>query len=212
MKLSLVISITLFFSICGKAQDHKFLDQWFLGFPVYYKNSSLYEHGLTSSHFKVVGSANDSFALFFLDTLNWLKVVPKENETISSKIDSTLIEISISYRSTTGFDKPRRHYSGPLKVVTVEYFLKSNDSIYAWVDRIIRKALDFQHISSESVDPQPDTDKYEDGEILFLDTRKKYRFLEVYQNIYATGKTSLLVSYEFEFPYRLLSSSTKTKL
>jgi len=198
MKLSLVLSITILLSICGTAQDHEFLDQWFLGFPVYNKNSSLYEHGMRSSHFKVVGAPSDSFALFLLDTLNWLKVVPKDNQIISSKIDSALIEISLSYRSTNGFDKPRRHYSGPLRVVTVEYFLKSNDSIYAWVDRIIRKALDVQHISSESVDPQSDTEKYKGGAILFLDKRKKYRFLDVYQNVYATGETSLLISYELE--------------
>ena len=198
MKQSIVIAIAIFLSTCVLAQDRSFLGQWFLGFPVYNKNSSLYEHGIASPHFNVIGVANDSFALFHLDTLNWLKVVPKENQITSSEIDSTLIEISINYRSTTGFDKPKRHYSGATRVVTVEYFLKSNDSIHAWIDRIIRKALTFHHISSESVDPQSETEIYKGGEILFLDRPKKYRYLDVYQNVYATGETSLLVSYEFE--------------
>ena len=197
MKSSLAIFISILISSSGLAQDREFLDLWFLGFPVLEKDSSLYEYGIRNSHFKVIGLGNDSSSLFLLDTLHWYKVVPKDFPIPSNEIDSALIEISLDYRSTTGLDNPRRHYSGPSRVVAVEYFLKSSDTISAWVDRITRQALRFKYFS-ESVIPNLGAEKYSFGEILFSDNRRKYRIFEVYMNVYATGKTSLLVSYEFE--------------
>jgi hypothetical protein len=197
MKLSLVIFISILVSSSGLAQDCEFLDRWFLGFPVLEKDPSLYEYGITNSHFKVIGLGNDSSSLFLLDSLHWDKVVPKDFPILSNEIDSALIKISLDYTSTTGIDNPRRHYSGPSRIVTVEYFLKSSDTISAWVDRIIRQALRFKYFS-ESVTPKLGAEEYSSGEILFSDNRKRYRMLEVYMNVYVTGKTSLLVSYEVE--------------
>ena len=197
MKLSLVIFISILVSSSGLAQDREFLGRWFLGFPVLEKAPSFYEYGIKNSHFKVIGLGNDSSSLFLLDSLHWDKVVPKDLPILSNEIDSALIEISLDYRSTIGLDNPRRHYAGQLRIVTVEYFLKSNDTIYAWVDRITRQALRFKYFS-ESVTPKLGAAEYSSGEILFSDNRKRYRMLEVYMNVYAMGKTSLLVSYEFE--------------
>jgi hypothetical protein len=197
MKSSLVIFISILISSSGLAQDRKFIDMWFLGFPVLEKEVSLYEYGIKNSHFRVIGLANDSLSLFLLDTLRWYKVVPEDFPIPCNEIDSALIEISLDYSSITELDNPRRHYSGPSRVVTVEYFLKSSDTISAWVDRITRQALRFKYFS-ESVTPNLGAEKYSSGEILFSDNRKRYRMLEVYMNVYNTGKTSLLVSYEFE--------------
>jgi len=197
MKLSVITIVFTLLVSSGVAQDRDFLERWFLGFPVFDKTSSLYKYGISNSHFLAVGVAVDTSAVFRLDTLHWAQAVPRDHPIFSSDLDSAIIEITISYRSTTGLDNPKQHYSGPSRVVTVEYFLKSYDSITCWIDRITRKALSFKHLT-ESVNPEGGPEKYSFGEILFFDNRKSYRVFSVYGNVYANGKTSLLVSYEFE--------------
>lgn len=195
MKLKFILTALLFAINFCFAQDPAFIQQWFLGFPVVGNLSANIRYGTAHFDAKKISVRTEERTVFFIESLNLKKSFAPGHPFLLAAFDSTTVEISTSRINKTLLNKSRKHYSGKTKIVSVEFFLSSGDSIRLWVNRIIEDALAFKH-QSDSVHKEEDSGRYMFGEINYIDDRKRFLSLTIYENVYASGKTSLLVSHE----------------
>jgi hypothetical protein len=184
----------IFILLChtSKAQGRQFLGDWFFDLPLPNKPHDLHTYEARNPDFKVIWTRGDSSSRFL--------VRPNKhfgNDLIAVRdIDSAIVDIEISFRPE-GASDDEHGYSGPTVVVTVEYFLKSGMMIDSVMDLLIRKLLLSKYRSAD-VAPGNGSAPYRSGEFLYADNKRRYRLIEIYENVYSTRHTSLLISFEFE--------------
>jgi hypothetical protein len=192
MRESVIAIVFLFLYTTGKAQSRQFLKEWFLDLPVPNKPSVLHTYAAKKPNFQLIWQRGDSSSRFLVNPDNKFG-----NDLIPPcDIDSVTIEIEASFRPE-GASENEQRYSGRTVVVTVEYFLKSEKLIHSVMDLLIRKLLRVKFQSAD-VGPHNSSELYRFGDFLYVDNKNRYRMLEVYENVYAKGTTSLLISFEFE--------------
>jgi len=184
----------IFLLLChtGKTQNRQFLKDWFFDLPIPNKSHNLHTYETKNPDFKLIWIRGDSSSKFL--------VTPGRNfgnDLITCRdIDSATVKIEISFRPE-GASENEQGYSGQTVVVTIEYFIKSGMMIDSVINLLIRKLLLGKYQSAD-VRPGNPSALYRSGDFLYADNKRRYRLLELYENVYSTGHTSLLVSFEFE--------------